>query len=137
MRSGRTQRSGRNMTCRQVMSMIPDYISDQLNEHDLECFLSHIRNCPACYDELETYFMVDRTVKYLNQEEDGSFNLKPLLEKDLEDKEKRIRRKRKIYKLQGILLIITLAVIVIMVLEILQISDIGEVLGDLFNGAGR
>ena len=79
----------RLLTCREILSMIPDYLNNNLSDRQLEKFLEHIQHCSSCYEELETNFMVDRTVRYLDKPGSGdtSFNLKPMLRQDLERKQ--------------------------------------------------
>ena len=75
--------------------MVLDYIADRLPQKELVRFIEHIRSCGDCYEELETFFMIDRSVRYLDDDTEHSFNLKSMLEEDLKEKEQRlIRRKR-------------------------------------------
>ena len=34
---------------------------------ELENFLEHVENCPSCYDELETYFIVHAAMQQLDE----------------------------------------------------------------------
>ncbi len=38
--------------------MVMPYINHQLDETQLEQFLKHVKNCPACREELEIYYTV-------------------------------------------------------------------------------
>ena len=46
--------------CRQAETLVARYIKHTLSTDELEEFLDHIEHCSSCYDELETYFIVDR-----------------------------------------------------------------------------
>ena len=46
------------MNCQTAESMVNRYIEHDLSVDELEDFLEHVENCPSCYDELETYFIV-------------------------------------------------------------------------------
>lgn len=83
------------MTCKEAQGLIRPYIADELPARELEHFIEHIRECGKCHDELETFFMIDRTVKYLDDGKEHSFNLKHLLEEDLREKEKALARRRR------------------------------------------
>ena len=107
------------MTCREAQSLIRKYIAEELSPRELERFIGHIRECGSCYDELETFFMIDRTVRYLDEGTEHSFNLKYLLEKDLREKEKAlVRRKRK----HCFFAVLTAVVIIAVVLAALELS---------------
>ena len=45
------------MKCEETLSKIDGYINNNLNYREMEDFLEHIKNCPDCYDELETYYI--------------------------------------------------------------------------------
>ena len=78
--------------------MIPRYLSDDLSDRELIAFLKHINSCRECYEELETMFMVDRTIHYLDDGQDGSFDLTPELIRDMERKLHRVRVNRMLVK---------------------------------------
>lgn len=49
---------GKTQNCQTAESMVNRYIEHDLSVNELEDFLDHVENCPSCYDELETYFIV-------------------------------------------------------------------------------
>lgn len=98
--------------------MIRPYLDGKLSERDLAAFLNHIRDCSKCYNDLETEFMVDQTVKYLNGRETGSFNLAPLLHEDIRRSTERLLKKRKMRRLRLVIMIITLAAAALLVLDL-------------------
>ena len=81
-----------------VTAMIPRYLSDDLSDRELIAFLKHINSCRECYEDLETMFMVDRTIHYLDDGQDGSFDLTPELIRDMERKLHRVRVNRMLVK---------------------------------------
>ena len=82
------------MECERAEKLIQAYVRDRMPEKEMEEFIAHVRNCPACYDELETYFIINHAARYLDNDETASYNLKGLLEEDLKEKERSVRRKR-------------------------------------------
>ena len=50
------------MNCQTAESMVNRYIEHDLSVDELENFLEHVENCPSCYDELETYFIVHAAI---------------------------------------------------------------------------
>ena len=71
------------MNCQTAASMVNRYIEHDLSVDELENFLEHVENCPSCYDELETYFIVHAAMQQLDEESrDSSLDLRELLEED-------------------------------------------------------
>ena len=87
------------MDCKHAQSLIAPYIQDKLGPRELEEFILHVESCPECYDELETYFMLNRALQFLDEENGASYNLKSLLVKDLRAKKHRLARRRRRQKL--------------------------------------
>lgn len=114
------------LTCRQAENMMQDYLDDKLDDKEFAAFLAHIRSCTHCYDELETNFMVHRTIQVLNQEEDlpDSYNMRPLLEKDLEQRRTDMIRERRITVIRRTIIVVTLVLLVLLILDITNIFAI-------------
>ncbi|MCC6094349.1 MAG: zf-HC2 domain-containing protein [Eubacterium sp.] len=127
----------RKITCREAESMIPRYLAGSLSDKDLAAFLNHVNNCNKCHDELETNFMVDLTVQYLNEEDPhGSFNLKPMLQKDLNEKTAALVHKHRMKKLRVVIFVLILLLAALLILDLTDVFGISEVIADLFRSAG-
>lgn len=60
---------GEPISCRTTELLINDFINGTLIGDDLFDFLNHIRECPSCYEELETqYILVTALSKIENGE---------------------------------------------------------------------
>lgn len=81
------------MKCEEVLTKIDAYISDEMSYKEMEEFLDHIKDCPDCYDELETYYTISIGTKYLEEEKLESYNIPKMLKEDLREKEKFVRRR--------------------------------------------
>ena len=128
----------RKFTCREAEAMIPDYLEDRLSDKDLAVFLNHINNCNKCHDELETNFMVDLTVRYLNEDDpQGSFNLKPMLQKNINEKTARLVHKHRMRKLRALIFFITLMLIILWLLDLAHVLGITDAAAEFFRGIGR
>lgn len=96
---------------KEFLDMIPHYLADDLREKDLLLFLDHIKTCHSCYEELETAFMVDRTVRYLNDEMDDdaedSYNLPVMMQEDIHRKTREVYARQNAARIFRIVLIIT------------------------------
>ena len=67
------------MNCQTAESMVNRYIEHDLSVDELENFLEHVENCPSCYDELETYFIVHAAMQQLDEESrDSTLDLRAL-----------------------------------------------------------
>ena len=72
------------MNCQTAESMVNRYIEHDLSVDELEDFLEHVENCPSCYDELETYFIVHAAMQQLDEkQEDTVLDFKELLEEGI------------------------------------------------------
>ena len=72
------------LDCRTAESMVARYMNHTLKTDEMEEFLDHIEHCPSCYDELETYFIVNKVTQQLDEQEDGSvLDFQKLLEQDI------------------------------------------------------
>ena len=61
------------MTCRESEQYIQEFVDDALTGDELEAFLWHISTCKACYNEMETSYLLKEALARL---EDGtSFDL--------------------------------------------------------------
>ena len=127
----------RKITCREAEAMIPDYLEDRLSDKDLAVFLNHTNNCNKCHDELETNFMVDLTVRYLNEEDpQGSFNLKPMLQKNINEKTARLVHKHRMRKLRALIFFITMMLIILWLLDLAHVLGITDAAAEFFRGIG-
>ena len=101
------------MDCRTAQQKIMAYIQRQLNDRELEDFIEHIRNCPTCSEELEVYFTIYYALEKLDQDEQGSYNMQELLEKDLEQAKRKVQ-KRTVLKFYRRLFLAACACVVVM-----------------------
>lgn len=98
------------MECYKAEEMVSGYINHTLKTADLEQFLEHVRNCPSCYDELETHFIVNEAMNRLTEEGETALDFKVLLEQDLKQAERHVLRLR----LQKVLVLWALITVVIL-----------------------
>lgn len=54
------------MNCREARRMVTPFINHELSDKKTEQFLRHVEHCSDCMDELDTYFMVYRTIDTLD-----------------------------------------------------------------------
>ena len=109
------------MKCSDVEKMVQSYIHETLSPKELEAFISHVKKCPSCYEELEIHFIIQQAVRYLNEDRHDNFDMKALLAEDLRKKERQVRR-RKALKMTVIYLgiVLLLAILALVVIWFFQ-----------------
>ena len=113
------------MNCQTAESMVNRYIEHDLSVDELENFLEHVENCPSCYDELETYFIVHAAMQQLDEESrDSTLDLRELLEEDIR-KSRRYIRKKKFHRAIAAVAVCVLiaALVVFLVFVILELKE--------------
>ena len=97
------------MDCIEAKSYVDAYIKHTLSERKQEEFIKHIKVCPDCFQELETYFIVDVALKYFDNKKAETYDIRNLLQEDLD---KRFRKHQ--YKKHMIVAVVVLSVIFIL-----------------------
>lgn len=72
------------LTCKEAEKLVMPFINWQLGEEEMEEFLNHIRTCPACKEELETYYTVFVGLKQLDLGT-GGYNIPAELQESLDN----------------------------------------------------
>ena len=80
------------MKCEDSLTKIEAYIHNKMSYRELEDFLEHVKECPDCYDELETYYTITVGMKYLEEERLEAYNIPQMRREDLKKKERYVRR---------------------------------------------
>lgn len=75
------------LLCKEAQKMVVPYIEGELCDHDLRRFIRHVRGCPECREELETYYIVYKGLMQLDDKEELPTNILEALKEDLEDSE--------------------------------------------------
>ena len=113
---------------KEFLEMIPHYLAGDLREKDLLLFLDHIKTCHSCYEELETAFMVDRTVRYLDDELDddaeGSYDLPRMMKDDIREKTREVYARQNARHIFRVILIIVIMAVVLVLGDFFDIWDI-------------
>ncbi len=80
------------MTCREAKDQVKAYIEGTMSDKECTRFLDHVMNCPDCYDELETYFIIDYSLQYLDDERNvsRSYDMRKSLVDDIKRNRNRI-----------------------------------------------
>lgn len=114
------------MDCKEAQALIPAYVNETIPQNRILEFIEHVRKCPQCKEELEIYYITFVALKKLD-EDDTSYDLKGMLEKDMEEKEQWVKRKRNIRRMTIGVLTVILIIFVFLLLDAcgyLEISDI-------------
>lgn len=101
------------MNCHVAEGMVTRYIDHTLKVDELEEFLDHVESCSSCYDELETYFIVQEAMNQLdNGETETALDFKDLLEQDLKKSRRYVRKKKTIKFVEIMLLCILMGILI-------------------------
>lgn len=83
--------------------MVIPYIEEQLCDSDLRKFVHHIKECPDCREELETYYIVYKGLMQLDEKEELPMNIIEALNEDLDISNLHLRNMSLFYVLSEIL----------------------------------
>lgn len=100
------------MDCKKAQSLVTPYVKQELDENQTEEFLEHISGCPECHEELEIYFTIYFALKKLDEDQDVSYNIKQMLEEDLETTRTRLRA-RKLFRLFSYVIMVMAEVLLV------------------------
>ncbi len=78
------------MTCKEMQSLIPEYIHHNISDENLKQFVNHVKICDTCYDDLEITYIVEKALKGLDDDNTIIYNVKDALKNDLAVSENRI-----------------------------------------------
>lgn len=96
--------------------MIEPFLKNELSDADKDSFISHVRSCKACKDELEVYHVIYSVVEQLdNNTEDENIDYIATLENKLTRQESGVRR-RKLFRQIAITAAIVAVLVVICLL---------------------
>lgn len=99
------------MDCSKVQSMIEPFLKNELSNADKDSFISHVRTCRNCHDELEVYHVIYSVIEQFdNNTEDENIDYIATLEKKLTRSEDGVKRRRLFRQIA-----ITAGIVVIMV----------------------
>lgn len=112
------------ITCREAQGLIRPYVDGTIRDRSLRHLIGHVRSCRSCYSELETNFMVDRTIRLLDEEGEQSFDLVPLLKEDMEKRERAANRRGVMSTVHTLILLFTILLIALLLLDLTGIFHI-------------
>lgn len=105
------------MTCKDAEKLIPIFIRDELNYTELEQFIDHIEECPACKEEMSIQYLIAEGMVRL--EEGSAFDLNYELRNLMEISKTRIRVHKGMQYLGIGLEIVALVAIIAVILIVL------------------
>lgn len=87
------------LTCKEAAKMVAPYIDGQLCDKDLRKFIGHIKECPDCREELETYYIVYKGLMQLDEKEELPMNIIEALNEDFAGSEQHLKNMSLFYVL--------------------------------------
>ena len=104
------------MNCKDTDKMIPLFLTDQLNNKDLDKFLNHVNKCEECMEELTIQYLVMIGASIL--EEGKSFDLREALRGILTEANKRVKRWKTLYALSYVAEAFTIIIMVLILMMV-------------------
>ena len=95
------KKQNQKLTCKEAAKMVIPYIEGQMCDKDLRRFVSHIKECPDCREELETYYIVYKGLMQLDENEELPMNMIEALNEDLAASGHHLRNMSLFYMLAG------------------------------------
>ncbi len=80
------------MNCSEFKSQMNNFINNTIDDNNIEEFINHYKSCKACNEELEIYYMVNKTFNQ-NFDEGNTVSVP-----DSYDFKKRLNRKVEFYE---------------------------------------
>jgi len=96
------------MKCEQAQEHVDAYIKQTLPERTQVEFINHVKGCPQCFRELETYFIVDVAMRYFDDDKEDNYDISNMLQADLDQ---RLRKYK--YKKRMIRVVISLSILLV------------------------
>ena len=103
------------MTCKEIERLIHPYLNGELSEKKTKAYLNHMKQCEACYEEMEIVYM--STIGLERLESGASIDIEMEMDKLLQQSEKKLKQ-RGIIKLSGVICDVIAMVIVLFTLAI-------------------
>ncbi|MBQ6544358.1 MAG: zf-HC2 domain-containing protein [Lachnospiraceae bacterium] len=117
------------MDCSEAKKLVVPFVEHKISDEQTGDFIKHVRNCPTCYEELETYYTIYSALDYMDSGAREGFDIKKRLDNALAYEEERSRAGIKLSRniaIGAVLIVIALFILIIL------FTDIGEEIG-LFN----
>lgn len=112
----------KKLTCKEATKMVIPYIDEQLCDKDLRSFVNHIKECPECREELETYYIVYKGLMQLDEQEELPMNIMEALEEDLEISGNHLRNMSLFYALAEIVKwLVNISCSILMIQKMMQL----------------
>jgi hypothetical protein len=83
------------MKCEQAEEYVDEYIKHTLPERTQVEFINHVKSCPQCFRELETYFIVDVAMKYFDDDKEDNYDISNILQADLDQRLRKYNHKKR------------------------------------------
>ncbi len=108
------------MDCKQAQNSMDQYLNNNLSDNDLEAFISHVKGCASCREDLEIYYVIEMAAKYLEEDDKESYDIVKYLNQDMDDKLQALYHRRKNRKVLILLFILVTIIWLAVIITFLQ-----------------
>lgn len=107
-----------NSECRLIEQNMNDFLENRLVGEDLQSFLEHVNECPVCYEELETRYLL---AKALTRVENGeTINLRKEIKQRLSKAEDMLRLHKTFAATARTVEVVALVIIAFTIIELIE-----------------
>ncbi len=107
----------KKLTCKEAQKMVIPYIGEQLPDGELRSFVSHVKGCADCREELETYYIVYKGLMHLDENEELPMNIIEALNEDFAVSEQHLKNMSLFYALSKITIWVVNVVCILLLIE--------------------
>ena len=109
------------MECVEARNLIDSYLNRTISDHDCAEFISHVRGCRDCFEELEIYLAISETLNDNGEPGERDYNYDRKIAKDLDKMEDYLKSQR--YQQIAARILLSLAFILMVVLLYLGLNS--------------
>ncbi len=121
------------LDCTAAQKLIQPYLDEEIGGRQCNEFLNHIRECENCRHELETSYIVEYALKYLDDDKLDNFDINGFLEEQINLSERRISRRQLLNVLIWIAIVVMALVIAGIIFRLAFPELFTKVLSDLMS----
>ena len=111
------------MECKEAEKLVIPFLRNELQAEETEQFISHVRSCEVCREELEIYYTIHHMLQSDDDMEETSYDVRQMIEEELETRLAGIRRDRRKKRVAYILIAVGIILLALLVVIALRPDD--------------
>ncbi len=111
------------MECKEAEKLVIPFLRNELQAEETEQFISHVRSCEVCREELEIYYTIHHMLQSDDDMEETSYDVRQMIEEELDTRLAGIRRDRRKKRVAYILIAVGVILLAFLVVIALRPDD--------------